>query len=144
MSEFTEINEEQRLYVIRSGKNRISCLGFDVCEEWTTNFAKWLKIDPELPIKGTLEAYSRYLVVKDLVLRKCERENIRCLVHLKPQLIGLEKKRVKVVDTYGNIKRFWVGESTGPIPIHLEIARRNSSGGSAVYGDPFKSVEVLS
>ena len=58
-------------------------------------------------------------------------------------MIGLENKRVEVVDAYGETRRFYVGKSTGYIPIHLEISRRNSSGGPAVTGTPFKSIRVV-
>lgn len=62
---------------------------------------------------------------------------------LIPQLIGLEHKKVKVV-THDNItKTFIVGISTGFIPCHLEIKRKNSSGGLQVNGAPFKSVLVI-
>lgn len=61
---------------------------------------------------------------------------------LSRQLLGLEGKRVEVVDRWGTRKRFIVGKSTGWLPIHLEILRRNSSGGAGVMG-PFKSVRVI-
>jgi hypothetical protein len=60
-----------------------------------------------------------------------EREKIRDLSGLSPQLVGLEGWRVEVVTTYGETRRFIVGRSTGWRPCHLEIARRNSSGGGA-------------
>jgi hypothetical protein len=50
---------------------------------------------------------------------------------LSPQLTGLEGWRVEVVTTYGETRRFYVGMSTGWQPVHLEIARRDSSGGGA-------------
>lgn len=62
---------------------------------------------------------------------------------LTPQLIGLEGKRVEVVDKHGKRRRFIVGKTTGWIPCHLEIARRNSAGGTPVLGAPFRSVTVI-
>ena len=62
---------------------------------------------------------------------------------LTRQLVGLEGKRVEVIDKYGQRRRFIVGKSTGWLPIHLEIARRTSHGGGGVYGTPFKSVRVI-
>lgn len=53
---------------------------------------------------------------------------------LTPQLKGLEGWRVEVVDIGGEIRRFIVDRnSTNPemakVAIHLELKRRNSSGG---------------
>jgi len=48
---------------------------------------------------------------------------------LSPQFIGREGWRVEVVTTYGEVRRFIIGKSTGRCPIHLELAQRNSSGG---------------
>ena len=67
----------------------------------------------------------------------------RCNADLTPQLVGLEGKRVEVVDRHGETRRFWVGKSTGWFPVHLEIARRDSSGGAAVTGAPFQSVRIV-
>lgn len=58
-----------------------------------------------------------------------EKDKVRDLSDLSPQLRGLEGWRVEVVDMFGNKRRFIVGRSTGWCPIHLEIARRNSTGG---------------
>ncbi len=61
---------------------------------------------------------------------------------LSPQLVGLEDARVEVVTTYGETRRFIVGKSTGWAPIHLEIARRDSSGGFAAEKE-YASVRFL-
>lgn len=72
-----------------------------------------------------------------------ERDAVRDNSRLTAQLIGLEGRRVEIVDMHGDKRRFYVGKSTGWRPCHLEIARVNSSGGGPVYGAPFKSVRVL-
>lgn len=48
-----------------------------------------------------------------------------------PQLTGKEGCRVEVTDLHGETRRFWVGRNhrLAKIQIHLEIRRRNSSGG---------------
>jgi hypothetical protein len=58
-------------------------------------------------------------------------------------LIGLEGRRVEVVEADGQRRRFKVGKSTGWIPCHIELANERSSGGMAVMGEPFKSVRVI-
>lgn len=58
-----------------------------------------------------------------------QREELRSDAGLTPQLRGLEGWRVEVVTTYGETRRFIVGRSTGWQPCHLEIKRRDSSGG---------------
>ena len=62
-------------------------------------------------------------------LPEAERDRLRDLSDLTPELIGLEGWRVEAVTTYGETRRFYVGRSTGWKPIHLDIARRDSSGG---------------
>lgn len=62
-------------------------------------------------------------------LTATERDELRSDDCLTPQLVGLEGWRVEVTTDYGETRRFIVGRSTGWKPIHLEIARRDSSGG---------------
>lgn len=67
----------------------------------------------------------------------------RCPALLDTALMGLEGKRVEVVDKHGDRRRFIVGKSTGWLPIHLEIKTRRSTGGMGTYGQPFQSVRVV-
>ena len=137
------INEEQRLYVIPCGDG-YTCLGFDVCRERSEAYAKWLESPVGVKSQpGTIEAYEEYLRLIRLIEAQCQAKQTQCPVELTPELIGLENKRVEVVDCYGETRRFYVGKSTGFIPVHLEISKRNSSGGPAVMGSPFKSVRVV-
>lgn len=139
------LNHDQKLYVIPLGTGQgFSCLGFDVCRERTLSYAKWLgiKLAYTLPY-GSPAAYQLYEETLAKVRERNERTGERCPVELTPQLIGLEGKRVEVTDSHGETRRFWVGKSTGFVPVHLEISRRNSSGGPAVMGAPFKSVRVV-
>lgn len=62
-------------------------------------------------------------------LSVAEREAMRDLGGLSPQLVGLEGWRVEVVTTYGEKRRFIVGRSTGWRPCHIEISRRSAFGG---------------
>lgn len=62
-------------------------------------------------------------------LSHAERAEIRSDAGLTRQLIELEGWRVEVETTYGETRRFIVGRSSGWIPCHIEIKRRDSSGG---------------
>lgn len=75
-------------------------------------------------------------------LSSTEREAIRDYSKLTPQLKGLEGKRVEVVTTYGETRRFWVGMSTGWTPIHLEVHNTRSTGGGPAE-EVYKSVRVV-
>jgi len=142
------INAEQELYVIPDSHG-YSCLGFDVLLSRYSAIADWLRKEglqqTDLPpdARGSMRAYTAYRTLLDRAAGYCRRNKLRCPVELTPQLTGLEGKRVEVVDRHGERRRFIVGKSTGWLPIHLEIARRNSSGGPAVIGAPFQSVRIV-
>jgi len=76
-------------------------------------------------------------------LSSAERDRLRSDAGLTPQLIGLEGWRVEVVDKYGDKRRFIVSRSSGWVPCHIELQKRTSSGGGAVYGAPFQSIRKL-
>lgn len=152
MNEVT-VNQDQRLFVIpcHSIKGKISgysCLGFDVCERKTVALARELvALDVKLPfdcpaVMGTIERYKQYQQLVEIVREMHTATGFRSKTELTPQLIGLEGKRVEVVDGFGEKKRFRVGKSTGWIPCHLEIKTSRSSGGGAVMG-PLQSVRVI-
>jgi hypothetical protein len=138
------LNTDQRLYVIPATHGGYSCLGFDVCKERTEGYANWLGEALPVPMPyASLDAYKLYMEMLSKVSARNRKTGERCPTELTPELIGLENRRVEVVDCYGETRRFWVGKSMGFVPIHLEIARKNSSGGPAVTGAPFKSVKVI-
>jgi len=142
------INAEQELYVIPDSRG-YSCLGFDVLIARYNAIAAWLRKEglqqDDLPpdARGTMRAYTAYRILLDRAAGYCQRNKLRCPAELTPQLTGLEGKRVEVVDRQGERRRFIVGKSTGWLPIHLEIARRDSSGGPAVTGAPFQSIRIV-
>ena len=151
MTQNVTLNTEQRLYVIPASHGGFSCLGFDVLAERALKLKDWLcrtSSDvpawpvPEADALGTIEAYENYQALLRMAEAYCQSKHVRCPVELTPQLIGLEGKRVEVVDMDGQTRRFIVGKSTGWMPCHLEIARRDSTGGGAASG-PFKSVRVV-
>ena len=123
-----------------------STLGFDRVMELGNLLAAELDrwdLTPLPAERGTLMAYEKYRMLADLVFRKHRDTGYRSRAGLTPQLIGLEGKRVEVVDLSGGKRSFLVGRSTGWIPCHLEIPSRRSSGGPAVMGAPFRSVRVV-
>jgi hypothetical protein len=71
-----------------------------------------------------------------------QRASVRSDKGLTPQLVGLEGKRVEVVTSYDETRRFWVGKSTGWVPCHLEILKSNSMGGSPAE-KAYKSVRIV-
>jgi hypothetical protein len=146
------VNLEQSLYVIRSGDG-YTCLGFDICGDRARKYLDWLmsRGEPDaggllsefdrLP-RGELRKYEIYRAACDAIKARYDRTRERCEVDLVPQLIGLEGKRVEVVDSYGERRRFTVGKSSGWIPVHLELEPR-ANGGSPAYGAPYQSVRAI-
>lgn len=144
MSNLDSINRAQGLYVLKSG-NGFSCLGFEVARKRTSAYAQWLERPDLMPPtrKGTKRAYAAYCAALAAVLERNRETGKRCNVELIPELRGLEGKRVEVTEPDGTRNRFYVGRSTGPIPIHLEIKRRNSMSGCAAYVPDGATVRVI-
>jgi hypothetical protein len=153
-----KINKEQRLYVMPCGGG-FSCYGFDVLDRKGRELtAELAKITGNLPRdlaeearvlvvpwnegKGTKKAFNHYSALHDFARRINAATRYRFSFELSPQLVGLEGKRVEVVTLYGETRRFIVGKSTGFIPCHLEIARRDPTGGGAAEKE-YKSVRVV-
>lgn len=135
------IDKERRLYVL-SHDHGFTCLGFDVARRLAEGVAAWLgETTPDSTIWGSEEGYSAYERLMESGGEYHQRTKKRCDIDLEPQLRGLEAKRVEVSQG-GQRRRFWVGKSTGWMPCHLEIARRNSMGGPAAFG-PYESVRVI-
>ena len=133
------------LFCIPAGNNGYSCLGFDICQARTLAIANELRrpdLVPQAP-RGTLESYAEYKRATTIAHDTYKRSGTRLQCELTPQLIGLEGCRVEVVDVHGTRRRFKVGKSTGWIPCHLELVNARSTSGGAVYGAPFKSVQVI-
>ncbi|EHK7026618.1 hypothetical protein IG919_004214 [Salmonella enterica] len=154
------INKDQRLYVMKAGAG-FTCYGFDVLNRKARRVLEWLKeegraaemvlgakkidvIALDIPARvGTKKHFNACDKVIDAGRVYSLASGRRCPADLTSQLVGLEGRRVEVVDAYGETRRFTVGRSSGWMPCHLEIARRDSNGGPAVTGAPFKSVSVI-
>ena len=140
-------NRKMKLFCIPESGGGYSCLGFDVLETRANALAcelaaKGIMVEDPKP-RGTLARYAQYRGLCEVAREINIRTGWRSSSELTPQLIGLEGKRVEVTTADGEKRRFQVGKSTGFIPIHLQIARRNCHSGMAVYGAPFKSVTVV-
>lgn len=142
MDRLASINRQQRLYVLTCGTG-FSCLGFGVCEDRKRALAAELGMKLAGHRPGTRAAYTEYQRLVDHAARRHRETGWRSESELTPQLKGLEGHRVEVVTSWGERERFIVGRSTGFIPCHLALRRRDSSGGPAVVGAPFKSVRRL-
>jgi hypothetical protein len=133
------------LYVIPAGKG-YTTLGFDrvmqLGHALAAELDRW-DLTPLPAERGNLAAYDKYAALVELARQRHVATGWRSKSGLTAQLVGLEAKRIEVVDYHGERRRFQVGRSTGWIPCHLEIARRNSTGGPAVTGTPFRSVRVV-
>lgn len=75
-------------------------------------------------------------------LSHSQKDSLRSEDGLSPQLKGLEGYRIEVVTDYGEKRRFIVGRSTGWIPCHIEVSRRNASGGIGAERH-YQSVRIL-
>lgn len=137
------VNEQQSLYVLKAGKG-FTCLGFEVAFRKAAAVAEWCGCPPpDETLIDTKEGYEDYRRVMDAGAKHAKETKTRCPAELSPQLIGKEGQRVEVIDRSGNKRRFYVGKSTGWLPIHLEISRINSMGGPATYGEPYQSITVV-
>lgn len=125
------INAEQKLYVIPQGEG-FSCLGFDVCEKRSAALAKEMNEKRIITLPGTIEHYNDYLRLIEIARKKNQATGWRSNSELTPEFIGHEREQVKITQRDGITRTFYIGKSSGFIPVHLEVSRVNSSGGPAV------------
>lgn len=149
MGRLHSIDSERRLYVLNACPG-FTCLGFDYAERRTAGVLAWLRREgADLPefshpaAPGSAERFAQYEETMEAGRTFNRISGKRCPSEMEPQLQGLEGKRVEVVDRHGERRRFYVGKSSGWMPCHLEVSRRNSSGGPAAMGAPFKSVVAV-
>lgn len=89
---------------------------------------KDFEVRPFITLEGM--TYQRWSRMTDF-----QRSQLRDYSALTTQLLGLEGWRVEVDTSYGETRRFIVGRSTGWTPIHIELLRRDSSGGAPAPKD---------
>lgn len=144
----SSIDHAGRLYVLDHGKG-YTCLGFDVAEKWLLGVLAWMPAQKR-PIVcageteiGTAGRYAFFERVMDAGGKHATATATQCPANLIPQLIGLERKRVEVTLPNGERSRFYVGKSTGWLPIHLERKRSTSRDGGSVYFPEGATVRVV-
>lgn len=134
-SQKVTINEEWKLYVTPAGKG-FTCLGFENAQRKAEGVARWigrLDLIPTAEDFGTMQGWEKYQEIMRLGGEYNRATGLRCPLELTPEFIGHEGERVEVTEAGGAKRRFYIGKSTGWMPIHLEISRRGSYGGGAVY-----------
>lgn len=138
------LNTEQSVFVIPA-QGAYTCLGFKVCQQWTRDIAQELgRSDLEPTAFGTLEAYRQYEAALEAARARVRSGGRRLQCHLTPQLVGLEGKRIEVVDRHLNGRSFVVGRSGGFLPVHLELTSERARYGDPVTGAPFYFLRVCS
>jgi hypothetical protein len=113
----------------------------------TTDFLEQIKAPgvatQMMPDVGTLAAFAYYKKLCRVAKKFSIDHQQQVLVRLTPQLIGLERKRVEVVDSTGAVRQFVVGQSRGWMPVHIEVKDHNSMNGPEVHNLPFQSVTII-
>jgi len=137
------LNPKQRLYIIPCGKG-YTCLGYEVCYQRSVSLAEELNKTEFVPSrKGTKSAYAAYMKLVKLARIRNNETGWRSKSELIPEFIGHEGRRVLLTDCYGQTSRFIIGKTTGFIPCHIELKRRDSISGVSVMGYPFQSLTFL-
>jgi hypothetical protein len=101
----------------------------------------WLYSAGEYP-PGTADHFQICNNILDRASVHCSVFGDRCLAELVPTLVGLEGKRVEA-DYFGERIRFWVGRSTGWLPVHLRIHSKRSRHGEALVSEHVANVRVI-
>ena len=145
-------NEQSGLFTIPCGEG-YTYLGLEVCRQRAAalsgelggaSAALYCANSKDI---SPLALYADYERLCEIARQRNLATGWRSCSELTPQLIGLEGKRVEIVHQWKSGEtetvRFYVGKSAGFIPCHLEIKRRNSSGGGAVCLGEIKSVRII-
>lgn len=140
------INKEQGLFVIACGSG-YSGLGFDVAQRKINAVSDWLAangsyLQHEAYERGSLEQYAAYQAAMRQGAEFAAKTGKRCNADLVPAFIGREGECVECT-LYGERVRFYIGKSTGWYPSHLELKRRNSSGGCSIYASDVSDIRFL-
>ena len=140
------LNKEQGVFVIHS-KSSYSCLGFEVCRIRASKLADELGAEQwhgsTKNVRHLKRLYRHYENLTEQARQKHLATGWRSKSELIQELIPYEGKRIEATNCLGEKVRFIVGKSTGFIPCHLEIKRRDSSGGCTVSGSPYTHIRII-
>lgn len=138
MGKLLSINKDQRLYVMPCGGG-FSCLGFDVLYNSLHRYPKVLGVPVKSKNKGSRRMFTEYHKILEVMRKSGKRYDCDLF---KP-FVGHEGERVEVVYSWGETERFYIGKTTGFIPVHIGLKRRNSWGGDPVMADSIKSYRFV-
>ena len=156
--ELHEIDGENELYVYINLDGSCGTIGFNRASIIAQKVYLWLEMSHQTPPVGTREAFDYYVTAMRIgqthymeTKEKCEAE----LDHRFTQYYESgERVEVEWKDGYedytgygartdGKKGRFYVGKSSGWMPIYLMIQRRDSHGGGAISPASVKSIRGL-
>lgn len=132
---------DSRLFVLACGRG-FSALGLDRARAWSRAVRAWAGA-PSAPDRTPRQAWESYREALRLGEERHAATGERCPCGLSPALAGLEGHRVEVRTPGERPRRFVVRKSSGWCPVHLEAARRSSSGGFPAYVPEGSKVEVV-
>lgn len=151
------INDAQRLYVIQY-PTYVGTYGFEYLDRKARGVAEWIRTpgkaipqavadrlpNPyEWPAPGTRAHFKYCMRILDAGARYAALTGERCPAELDPRLIGMEGCRVESTAPDGTRARFIVGKSSGWLPCHLQLPRRDSRAGGPVYLPPGATVRMV-
>lgn len=145
MERSVKIRHDHELYVVTTDPGGgVTSYGFDYVhdriERLTLAFGE---LDIPEVARGSMEAWDTMVNLQERAKHDYDVTGEQCVADLTPGLSGLEGHRIEVVDQYDETRRFVVGKSTGWIPVHLELPRKDSSGGTPCPLDGYKSIRDL-
>lgn len=134
MSEFKGSNPLTRTYIYASGSaGGVGVIGWAHAHRMMAAVCEWMRFPcPDVEV-GTEAHYAAYRLALTMGQKHFLRTATKCPAMLYPVLIPFEGQRVEVRSTDGSKRRFIVGKSVGWMPVHLEMARKDSKGGSSCY-----------
>lgn len=141
MHTFVRFDTDRQLFTYSIDAGGYSCFGLEHARRQASAIARWLDIDPP-SITPDRAGFDAYQAILEAGANHAARTGQRWNADLCPELIGLEGKRIEATNALGERSRFIVGKSTGWLPCHLEIARRNCSDGPGAMG-PYTDVKII-
>lgn len=141
-----KLEHGSQLYTVPVAGGGYSCLGYEYAERTRRGVLEWCGL-PVRDIPFGAEHYEAYCQALRYGEVRSYRTGAYCPALLIPELDQYRGKRVEVTWTEASgatySERYWVGRSTGWLPINLSIKRRDSSGGGGAYFPAGATVRVV-